>query len=478
MPSSESLWIDEGVDSVYARQNNLSDWFSHIRSETKSQAQMPLPMLSIWAWAKLAGTSEYSLRAVNILWGGVTIFCLYLIGRKTDLKWIPLAAAAHPFLWFYTNEARPYAMQIAAATVLLWAFLSTVEKPSPRNLVIFLLSTWILSATSIINYVLAGLVTLSLLLWPDCRRLIFSKAALPAYLFGFAIHLPLIAYYMGTLLAGTGGVKNLIIQTGFASVVFAFYELSGFFGLGPGRDAIRETVTVNGLGGLTSLFADRIWLLLAAVACLLVSLHGFLINPKKIKLPRTLAVLLFCVFGFVGIILVAAIMKHTALWGRHLAAVFPFMVFAFCQFVSLSLNAADHQRSKLIVVLGAGGGAALLLLGSLLVRYGADFRKDDYRSATARAISAAENGKTVWWAAAIEVTEYYAGMDDPLDERFILMKDFKGEKFATAPEPDMIVLGRSSIYDVRGNIQEQAEALFGEKPDTSARNLRIWKDQP
>lgn len=74
MPSSESLWIDEGVDSIYAKQENLAARTSHIRSETKSQAQMPLPMLSLWAWAQVAGTSEYALRAVNILWGGITVF--------------------------------------------------------------------------------------------------------------------------------------------------------------------------------------------------------------------------------------------------------------------------------------------------------------------------------------------------------------------------------------------------------------------
>lgn len=366
-------------------------------------------------------------------------------------------------------------MQISAATILLWAFLIIIEKPSLRSLCIFLLSTWFLSATSIINYVLAGLLTFSLLLWPACRRLIFSKNAWPVYLLGFVIHLPLIAYYLNTLLDGTGGRKTLIVETGVASVAFAFYELSGFFGLGPGRDVIRDTVTESGLGGLAGLFASRVWLIIAASLCLLFSLHALFFHFKRIKFPRSSVALILCVLGFVGIILFAAIMKHTALWGRHLAAVFPFMVFILCQLAGLSLIAARSPKARQTVIISSGIFLALMLTGSIMVRYGGDFRKDDYRSATAIAIAASENGKTVWWAAASEVAEYYANVEGPLEERFVMMKDYRRDKIVFAPEPDMIVLGRSSIYDLRGNIQEKAEALFGDQPDTSARNLRIWQ---
>jgi hypothetical protein len=474
MPSSESLWIDEGVDAVYAAQESFGDWLFHLRSETKSQAQMPLPMFTLWAWAQLAGTSEYALRSANILWGILTVFLFYLIGRKASMKWLPLVTAVHPFLWFYSNEARPYAMQITAATLLLWAFLSFVEKPTPRILFTFILATWLLSATSIINYVLAGILSLTLLFWPGCRRIIFSKDAIPAIAIGLVLHLPLIAYYLSTLLAGTGGVKNLIVKTGFVSVAFAFYELSGFFGLGPGRDAIRETVTEGGVGALAKLFANRIWLLLATFLCLFASLIPLLLHPRKFTLSPAVIAIASCVVAFVSIILVAAIAKHTALWGRHLAAVFPFMVFILWKVISLAEHEARSKNMKFATGVSAGMFLSLLLIGSLLVRYGNDFRKDDYRSATASAISAAEEGKVVWWAGALEAAQYYAGMDYPLHERLIMMEDYRGKKFDLAPEPDMIVLGRGSIYDTKGNITEKATMKFG-KPDTSARNFRIWK---
>lgn len=478
MPSSESLWIDEGVDASYAMQGSFADWYSLFTQDTKSTAQMPLPIFLIWVWEKVFGFSEYALRSINILWTGLTVVFLYFIGNRTGLKWLPLAAAAHPFLWFYTNEARPYAMQMMAASLCLWIFLILVEQPCRKIMLAFVAATFLLAVTSIINYVLAAVMWSAILFFPKPREFVLSRKFIPVFVAGLAVHLPLVIYYIATLLAGTGGVKALIVETGFASVALAFYELSGFYGLGPGRDTIRDTIIAGGLGALSAVFAKYILPLAAAGIFLVVALLPLLRNPMLLKSnPRLLAVF-GCVVSFIAIILVSAILKNTALWGRHVSAALPLMLFVIWQLIAISYGLAKGIAGKRIVTGGAAGFLLLMLIGSLNVRFGREFRKDDYRRAAEIAITAAESGKTVWWAAGIEVTEYYAGMDDPLDERFVLMKDFKGEKFATAPEPDMIVLGRSTIYDVRGNIQEKAEALYGEQPDTSARNLRIWKDKP
>src|SRR5205814_16012 len=46
-----------------------------------------------------------------------------LIGRQLKLPWLLLVFLVHPFVWYCTNEARPYALQICAGAWLLYGII-------------------------------------------------------------------------------------------------------------------------------------------------------------------------------------------------------------------------------------------------------------------------------------------------------------------------------------------------------------------
>jgi len=80
MPSSDSLWIDEAQTWRYARQPALAGWQAEMASDRFSESQMPLGMFSAWVGARFLGTSEWAMRAPNMLWAAGSIFIFYLLG--------------------------------------------------------------------------------------------------------------------------------------------------------------------------------------------------------------------------------------------------------------------------------------------------------------------------------------------------------------------------------------------------------------
>ena len=120
MPSSDSIWVDEAQTWRYARHATFADWRAEMASDRFSESQMPLGMFSAWVGARFLGTSEWAMRAPNMLWAAGSILIFAALGRALCQPFLPLLLAVQPYLWFYTNEARPYALQIFSGAVLLY----------------------------------------------------------------------------------------------------------------------------------------------------------------------------------------------------------------------------------------------------------------------------------------------------------------------------------------------------------------------
>ncbi len=115
MPTRESLWIDETSTHLYASEPTFHSFEARLRAENGSEAQMPLGMAAFWLWEKMAGSSEWGLRSLNIVWTLVAAGVLFLTGRRLGLPALPFWLIVQPFLWYYANEARPNDMQIAGS---------------------------------------------------------------------------------------------------------------------------------------------------------------------------------------------------------------------------------------------------------------------------------------------------------------------------------------------------------------------------
>src|SRR5262249_10573942 len=154
---------------------------------------------------------EWQLRAVNLLWAGLAGTAVGLIGRRLrqpGLLWLFLL---HPFLWYYLNEARPYALQIFASAWLLYVLTRAHTRAALDALdlwVLVLATIGGLGSSLLFTFALPGVLVSALLIW---RRHGLNISWTPW------CWLPLITgtaamgvcgvYYLLTLIRGATGAK-------------------------------------------------------------------------------------------------------------------------------------------------------------------------------------------------------------------------------------------------------------------------------
>lgn len=129
----QSIWLDESATIVLVRRG-LQGMLSHLAS---SESAPPLYYVLVWAWTKLFGAGPLGFRSLSALVGTLTIPVLYAAGRRISTRaglWAAALAAVNPAMYYYSQEARAYALVIllSAAALLLWQ--RSLEAPNPRNL--------------------------------------------------------------------------------------------------------------------------------------------------------------------------------------------------------------------------------------------------------------------------------------------------------------------------------------------------------
>ncbi|HZR01273.1 MAG TPA: glycosyltransferase family 39 protein [Chloroflexota bacterium] len=128
---AQSLWLDEGYTYDVARRG-VRGMFVLLAGEDRHP---PLHYVLVWAVMHLAGTSEYALRLPSALAGTLTVAIVHRLGRDLGGARLGFAAAAlvaaSPFLVWYSQEARMYALLAAFATASFWLWLRLVRGGGP-----------------------------------------------------------------------------------------------------------------------------------------------------------------------------------------------------------------------------------------------------------------------------------------------------------------------------------------------------------
>lgn len=140
---SQSLWIDEFLMIQRASLGEpfrLADWFAN--------PQGPLPALILRLWTSVAGTTESALRFPSAVFGVITVWLVYRLGRRLDpAAALPaaLVAAISPFLIWYSQETRHYALMLLAAAWITGAGLELgeSERIDRRAYVSYGLALWV-----------------------------------------------------------------------------------------------------------------------------------------------------------------------------------------------------------------------------------------------------------------------------------------------------------------------------------------------
>ncbi|HMJ89116.1 MAG TPA: hypothetical protein VK530_04835, partial [Candidatus Acidoferrum sp.] len=283
---------------------------------------MPLGMFVAWCAGKSLGTSEWQLRAVNLLWVGLSGAAFGLIGKMYQSRSFFALGILSPFLWYYANEARPYALLICLGAWLLY-FLLRLERQNevcPRALTgLAAVSVLGFAVHALFGFVILGVAAAALPRLTPGRRQIRWRHIRPVVT--GAILLAVVAfYYMWTLKRGASGAK--LWSVGFQNAAFSIYELLGFGGLGPPRHELREIARQGGSLFDALLNPAYIGLAVLVIVYAIIAIQLVRTRPE----PDLRAGLIVTVTAIAGLFAAAALARFP-FWGRHLAGLLPFVLF-------------------------------------------------------------------------------------------------------------------------------------------------------
>jgi mannosyltransferase len=118
----QSFWVDELVTVSLVRRSfvDMLDAIPH------SEATPYLYYVLAWPWARLFGSGEVGLRSLSAVAGTATVVAAYGAGAALISRRVGLIAAAlvavNPFLLWYSQEARAYALVTLFVALGLWFF--------------------------------------------------------------------------------------------------------------------------------------------------------------------------------------------------------------------------------------------------------------------------------------------------------------------------------------------------------------------
>jgi hypothetical protein len=171
----------------------------------------------------------------------------------------------------------------------------------------------------------------------------------------------------------------------------------GFSGLGPPRNDLRSYPQLKALLPYRASLSLGIFAWIGVVG---------IIVQSAIRRPKTLRWSFSAAFLSGGVLGVASsmVVRHQ-FWGRHLAGLFPFLIFALLQWVA---TVSGDAQVRISLRLALGFLALTWGLSDLRLRLLPEYGKDDYRRATEVVLSEAkESGGPIVWVADVFTARYY-----------------------------------------------------------------------
>ncbi|RME49328.1 MAG: phospholipid carrier-dependent glycosyltransferase, partial [Caldilineae bacterium] len=126
-----SLWYDEAVSVRWARSSVAR--ILDVGLKLVEDRLPPLYYLLLKGWGALGGFSEFSLRFPSVVAGVLLVAVVYALGRRLFGRGAGLAAALlaalNPFLVWYSQEARMYALSALLGALGVLCFVRAMERP-------------------------------------------------------------------------------------------------------------------------------------------------------------------------------------------------------------------------------------------------------------------------------------------------------------------------------------------------------------
>jgi mannosyltransferase len=212
---------DEAATLLVLRPSLGATWHAIVNMERNP----PLYYLLAWPWTRLVGAGEVGLRSLSALFGVLAIPAAFLCARELAGRRAGLIAAGlvalNPYLIWYSQEARSYALLVCLSTWGLYAFLRAMREPSRKTLALWALASALALAS---HYFAAFLVAPEALLLVALARPRRWAVAAAAAVTGVGLALAPLAAAQ----AGNGGGESVFLRWPPAAAAFdAVVELGG-----------------------------------------------------------------------------------------------------------------------------------------------------------------------------------------------------------------------------------------------------------
>ncbi len=118
----QGLWFDEARTAFFMHGSPGQILHALPRSESTP----PLYYMVAWGWTRLFGDAEVGLRSLSAVAGLMTVLAAFAAGRTLATRRVGYVAAAlvavNPFLIWYSQEARAYALLVFLGALSFWLF--------------------------------------------------------------------------------------------------------------------------------------------------------------------------------------------------------------------------------------------------------------------------------------------------------------------------------------------------------------------
>lgn len=462
---SQSLWTDELGTWRLTIAPTWREWAIQLLTWYDSDTQIPLYHLYMKIWVSAAGTSEYMLRMSNAPWALLAVLA-FLFGPSSPstsnlFRGVAVVVLCHPLTWYYLNEARPYLMLLAGASIassgLMSLMLVTGSPAAEHRATSFVIvGSALMAVTSVL-----GVIWTAAYVGPAAFILYRSHgwtlgltryhAALTATLAVLAA--PVFFHYGASFLEGKSAAT---LGHTIGNFLFAFYETSGVSGLGPGRFDLRS-FGAAALRGYS-------WLLLsAAVPIVLVVIIGVRSWWRQDR-----AMFLAMLAGFaipLAALYLLGVVRDWRVVGRHvipLVLLFSILTARGCMDLwkcSASRPTQFLSRALCLAFL------VVLVASALLLTHASRHQRDDFKAAAALAREQLALGRNVWWGANKLAADYYGvplefqgcskGNAGAAQSAVFLYRSVDARTLEACPRPDLVIAALRDVVQVNGAGQSQ-----------------------
>jgi uncharacterized membrane protein len=150
----QSVWLDESSTMLLVRRG-FAGMLSHLNTEETP----PLYFVTAWAWTKVFGVGVLGFRSLSALIGTATIPVMYAVGRRISPRtglWMATLATVNPAMYYYSQEARCYALLILLSAAAFFFWLRALQDGDARSLALWAL----MSALALLTHYYAAFMFL------------------------------------------------------------------------------------------------------------------------------------------------------------------------------------------------------------------------------------------------------------------------------------------------------------------------------